>query len=69
MDVMDHGVLRLGRLPFSFAPDTDSHYFFVLFRHFSNRKVEDDERRIMSMFQQACESCRSAEFARRVGRT
>ncbi|KAF5342032.1 hypothetical protein D9611_001556 [Ephemerocybe angulata] len=31
-------------------------------------KYEQDDRRIVNMFHQACEDCRSAEFARRVGR-
>ncbi|KDR76311.1 hypothetical protein GALMADRAFT_474906 [Galerina marginata CBS 339.88] len=31
-------------------------------------KVATDERRIQNMFHKACDDCRSAEFARRVGR-
>ncbi|KAF8962774.1 hypothetical protein BDZ97DRAFT_1732784 [Flammula alnicola] len=31
-------------------------------------KVTTDERRIQSMFHKPCDDCRSAEFARRVGR-
>ncbi|TEB34644.1 hypothetical protein FA13DRAFT_1729299 [Coprinellus micaceus] len=29
---------------------------------------EEDNRRIVNMFHQPCEACRTAEFARRVGR-
>jgi hypothetical protein len=32
------------------------------------KQIEEDERKIVNMFHQACEACRTAEFARRVGR-